>query len=924
MMNKHWKWILWLGALLCISLLAACGQVINLSEAGSAPAVNILGLQSQDDDEKAIEQALIAAAVGREDVLAFLIYDIAIDHIGFSEDRQLALVYLALIDREDGEVIPTEAGIAVAVREESGWRVVLQADPDFAEVMSKVPDNLLDPQIRAKYMPGKQSTAKGKIYRGYKLPWEAGLAKRITGSIGHVFTYKSCPATCLYAFDFADGTMFPVHAAKGGTVHMAVWKHPNGNTTNTNYLILEDTTTSPTTYQVYFHLAQNSIPERLRKKGAVVYQGDFIGNADDTGASTGHHLHFHVHTNPTSYWGTSVDVVFDEVTDNGGRPRTCAEAQQFPEHGRQCQPKNLYVSANGDLRTPTGGITAPKANAVVTQRELQVSGWGEDDTGVDTIQVQINTGDGWKPAGEPITTTPFTTTIDLCQAEVPDGDFFVSLEVVDRVGKVSEEATGMIRLVKDYNCTPPTATPEPTETPLPSPTPLPECKPSDTQVAIYADVEYSGLCKVLEVGAYPEPKVFDPVKNDDIESVKVGSKVSVMLFRGKNFEGEKERLVESAADLRDNKVGANKVSSIKVELLPPLPPSPRLMTPVNENNQAPTDRDQIILRWQKMEEASDYRGEVIGPDNLHIGLDWQSETTWKIGQMPAGEYTWTMWARNISGEGQPVTTTFKVTAFDHPPAARLEALPDKSQSSAILLKWVVDQGEDEVASFEIQYKKGDGKWKTWEQPLSADQREAWFLAGLGARYEFRMRSEDARGNWAPYPNKAETAIDVLKCKPDEYEAMKDNSPEGATPMEIGEEQEHNLCGVGDEDWIAFPAKQGQVLRFHTTPVSGAAAVSIQLYATGSDSFLGEIVPEEFGTSATLPWTAPGDGLYYLRLRGIDERLAGTDVRYTVSIEAVNRVSMGGVVGFSSIMLPVLWFSYKLFYKFRRKRATQGV
>jgi murein DD-endopeptidase MepM/ murein hydrolase activator NlpD len=917
MMKNQLKWKHWLVALICIGLLAACDQVFDFSDVGSSSEVKITSLAVEDEDVKAIEGALRDAIADREDVLAFIFYDIAINHVAFSADRHYALVYLALVDPEDGEVIPTEAGLAAALKDETGWRVVLAPDPNFAEVLNQAPENLLDPQIRAKYMPGKQSTAKGKVYRGYKLPWEGGLAKRVTGSIGHVFTYKSCPATCLYAFDFADGTMFPVHASRGGTVYLAVWKHPNNNKTNTNYIVLEDTTTTPTTYQIYFHLAQDSIPAHLRVKGAVVYQGDFIGIADNTGASTGHHLHFHVHTNPHSYWGTSVDIVFDEVTDNGGRPRTCLEAKEFPAYGSQCQPKNLYVSANNDTRRPTGGITAPTANSVITDRTLTITGWAEDDTGVDTIQVQMNTGEGWQPVGEHIITTPFTTTLDLCQAGIPQGTFSLSLHVVDRTGKPSQDGTATISLVNNANCTPPTPTSPPTQTPVPSPTPLPECKPGDSQVAVYADMDFGGFCKVLEVGEYPDPKAFDPVKNDDIESVKVGSRVSVMVYAGKNYEGEKERLIESVNDLKGYKVGRNKVSSLKVELLPPLPPAPRLMTPVNENDQAPTDQDELVLRWHKLDEATDYRGVLTAPDGISIGLDWRKETNWKIGRLVAGEYTWTMWARNITGEGQPVTTTFKVAAYEHPPAARLEPLTPKSQSSAVLLKWVVDQGEENIASFQIQYRKGAGKWKTWDRPLSANDREAWFIGSVGARYEFRMRSEDVHGNWAPFPNKAEIAVDVLECKPDEYETTKDNNPEGATPMEIGDEQEHNLCGPGDEDWVMFPARQGQVLRFHTTPLGGAAAVSIQLYGSGLDNFLGELVPEELNQPAELPWTAPEDGVYFLRLRGIDEKLAGTDVRYTVRIEAVNRVSPGGVFAFGSLMLPVLWFGYKVFYKIRR-------
>ena len=115
--------------------------------------------------------------------------------------------------------------------------------------------------------------------------------------------------------------MYRLHASKAGTVWRTRWDAPNGDDSDMgNYIVLKDTSTTPTTYQLYLHLAQDSIPLELRAEGAYVAQGDFIGIADDTGKSTGHHLHFHVHTNPDSYWGTSVDITFDDVDINGGRP----------------------------------------------------------------------------------------------------------------------------------------------------------------------------------------------------------------------------------------------------------------------------------------------------------------------------------------------------------------------------------------------------------------------------------------------------------------------------------------------------------------------------------------------------------------------------------------------------------------------------
>jgi len=346
-------------------------------------------------DEEAIRLALDSAIHGKQqEVLALMVNTVSIDHMTFAGDRSQALVWLALVDAQSGETLATEPGLAIANRnaqQPATWDVTLQSDAGWVEALQQVPDDLLPAEDKQLLMPpGEEVMAQASlVLRGYRLPWAAGLAKRVSGSIGHVLTYQSCPSTCRYAYDFADGTMFPLLAARGGRVKYAVWKYANGNEENANYLVLEDTTTSPTTYQVYYHLAQNSIPERLRVAGAVVRQGEFIGNVDDTGYSTGHHLHFHVHTNAATYWGSSVDIRFDDVSINDGTPRTCAETAAYPQYGTQCSPGNLLVSGNTGqqaivpppvtLIAPNGKVTATQptyqwyALSGATQYELQVT-----------------------------------------------------------------------------------------------------------------------------------------------------------------------------------------------------------------------------------------------------------------------------------------------------------------------------------------------------------------------------------------------------------------------------------------------------------------------------------------------------------------------------------------------------------------------
>lgn len=309
-------------------------------------------------DEDAIQAALDESLNQmREMSLAYLLYTVKIDHLEFAEDGTQALVWLAFHDPETGENIATEPGLAIARRSADGlgWGVTLQVDPAWSETLALVPETLLDAELKAEMIaptPDEISAQATTPIGGYKLPWKGGTFNYISGSIGHVLTYKSCPTTCMYAFDFADGTMFPIHAARSGTVKFFYDSAVNGNTSTTNYIVLEDASTTPTTYQVYYHLAQGTIPTALRVIGAPVSQGQYIGNADDTGASTGHHLHFHVHTNPNAVWSSSIDITFDDVAENGGRPRTCSEAAAYPTYGTECAPGNKLLSGNSSGPSP--------------------------------------------------------------------------------------------------------------------------------------------------------------------------------------------------------------------------------------------------------------------------------------------------------------------------------------------------------------------------------------------------------------------------------------------------------------------------------------------------------------------------------------------------------------------------------------------
>jgi len=860
-------------------------------------------------EEEDIALALQQAISKHDEVLPFLINKVSIDHIKFSEDRALALVWLSLSDLESGEIIPGEPGLAIASRQsdETGndhWEITLQVDPTWANVLSQIPESLLNAETKARYMPKIQATPKDhQIYTGYRLPWENDRAVRVSGSIGHVFTYKSCPSTCLYAFDFADGTMFPVVAAKGGIVKYAVWNWPNGNTEHANYLVLEDNSTSPTTYQVYFHLAQGSIPEKFRVKGAEVLQGEFIGLADDTGYSTSHHLHFHVHTNTNSYWGTSVDIVFDEVKINGGRPRTCTEAANYPEYGTQCQSGNWFVSENGDRERPTGSITQPLPLEKFSVPNITVRGTGSDDSGISYIQLMATSNGEWKPIGPLLNKSPFTTQINLCDAGIPNGTFFLSLQLMDTTGKLSEGFPSLLQLEKNYSC----------------PNDPPVCVPNENQVALYTEPDFHGSCALFEVGEYKKLNDFNNIGNNNADSIQVGANVLALLYSDGTYSGNEETFLNSDPDLSDNKIGINMVSSLVVSLRPDIPTPPTLLPPGSSSASQLVENTPVTLSWITEDKNTTMRSELLGPDGWHKALDWQTNNLWDVGELPAGEFVWTVWSRNISGESQS-THNFIVHKKDLPSVT--EMLPNNQiiQSTAIKLQWEVLEGEEDLAYFDIQMRKDGSPWMDWKTAVDAGAREAWFVGAPGSTYAFRMRSVDYAGNLESFPEKAEIKVSMsLKCSADEFEKqeLSDNNWIGATQMELNQPQIHNLCDQQDVDWINFSAQNSSTYQVVLKPISDGTSLKVKLFNANHDIVLAEAETTDFNGSAEIEWTAPDTGLFYLQITGADPNLFGTDTQYQIEINRLAQMQPN-VYFCSTILLPIIWGISKSFSRHKSR------
>ncbi len=687
----------WLLTFLFILSLLAGVQPVNIS-AAPPPPPEVEAEESTPEPKtfdsnlvQALEDRLQQIAMSKSEVLAFVLYEPFIDNVIYSEDGVTALLWLGLREPDTGEVVETEPGLAIA-RVDSlqksldgveSWDLTLQADMDWSEQFSSLPSDLLTEDLVNRFAEPPEADTKGPtVYRGYKLPWAGGVANRITGSIGHFLIYNSCgEASCRYAYDFSSrtattpATMFPLLASKGGTVYMSKDTQPNGDTTSPgNYIVIKDESTSPVTYQLYLHLAKGTIPAALKQKGAPVLQGQFIGNADDTGASTGHHLHFHVHTNPSSYWGNSVDIRFEDVDTNDGTPRTCDEVDRYPGYGTQCHRAisgvreiNQYVSGNYGAFPPSGDLIMPAHGTVINSSTLLVGGWAKDDLGISKVQIMARPRGGeWKNVGPELSGTSFVTELSLCDASLPNGPIDIAVKIIDLEGNQITTVNNPRTIVNNAPCKQ-----------LPPPT----CAPSDTQVALFTGKNYQGTCKLYNVGDYTNPSSLGTGMNDNVESILVGVNVRALLYdldstRWSSLPNPSRTEAFEANDpnLFDNRIGLNMASSMQVQLKAAKPLAPIIFPIFNALNRH-TDSTGLSSAESYVVDfaargATEYRAELKGPKT--ISLPWTKQVGWSIGSLPAGDYTISVWARNSAGESV-ASRSFKVLSVSLPVVSSVTA-----------------------------------------------------------------------------------------------------------------------------------------------------------------------------------------------------------------------------------------------------------
>ncbi len=595
----------------------------------------------------------------REALPAAAINDTRVDNVAVSGSDKWATAWLVPQDASTGADVPTEPGLAILRRQGDSWDVAMPGDLRWESWLESAPEDMFPEgereywmMINARYAAAIPSAPVG----GYLLPWEGGLQGNLTGSLVHDSYIPSCNSH--YGFDFTitnpstgRGGLFEIHAAKAGTV----WKFrddlPTGSTTTPgNYMVIQDTTTTPTTYVLYLHLAQSSIPAQFKQFGVYVQQGDIIGVADDTGASSGHHLHFHVHTAPDSYWGRAVDITFDDVDINGGRPRMrfipgnqswddflyCNNWCGFDDI---CQGyRSHYISGNTgrtDFGMPTGELTAPEIGTEATAHTVTLQGTATDaESGLRSVQLMASYSGAWHEIGPALTAMPFSYEWDMCQSGTPDGLIAVAMRITDNQNNVANEV-GQRYISKSFACA----------------SELPPCTPGPQEVALYTKPDYGGSCVRFGVGEYPLNLNLVGMA-EQTASLQVGSEAMVTMFADENFSGRAETFISDVSNLQGNLVGTGALSSLKVMLRGSPPQVPNSLWPnaININQ-----FDSLSLYWENEGETLEYQARLSTPAGLYYTSSWSTEPFWLLGNgldgvsFVSGAYLWDVRARNATG-----------------------------------------------------------------------------------------------------------------------------------------------------------------------------------------------------------------------------------------------------------------------------------
>lgn len=159
-----------------------------------------------------------------------------------------------------------------------------------------------------------------------------------------------------YAWDFANGGGFPVHAARGGTItHLKINSTTGCGSSScvndANFIVVDH---GDGTESVYLHLQGGTLGAGVACGGTVT-QGQVLATSGTTGWSTGVHLHFQVNPvhagAPTCECGANgttcatTTVPWADFWPNASQPTTAISFVEWPS-ASTCNNRRITMPAS--------------------------------------------------------------------------------------------------------------------------------------------------------------------------------------------------------------------------------------------------------------------------------------------------------------------------------------------------------------------------------------------------------------------------------------------------------------------------------------------------------------------------------------------------------------------------------------------------
>lgn len=741
--------------LFIFSLPSASSASLNAEPVPTSAAVQLI--------EDQIKQAILESiAANFPNIQGGSNADVQVTELKLSKDQQWATAWVVYYDPQIDAIIPTEPGLAVVHLVNDHWQVYLSSDPQWNEAVTQLPEDLLSKDEIDMWLAMNQGSVESyPTQSGYFLPWHGGQTAGLSRSVGHDADFS----TAHYAFDFyipgstvcpgggasansgITGLNFNIYASRAATV----WGWDDSVTdcdhSKVNFIVLRNVD-DPSIFQLYMHLSKGSIPPALKTVGAPVARGQFIAIADNTGASSGTHLHFQVEHQPNwppgnPYWNTALDMTFDDVNINGGRPRA------NPLDGPYCRNDDIcdvfqqyYVSGNyylGDSTPPTGELTGVISGEIVETDTITLSGWGADDlSGLDYGQLIANFDGGWHNLG-PRFNPNFTYTWNFCDPSlaVDNGPISVALLLYDVAGNPAPRV-GLAHFTKDYAC----------------PIPPPRCEPGPDQVTLFEDPYYHGGCVIYDVGNYPTGVSLDPLGNDDAESMLVGEDAVVTLYSEENYAGHSQAVITDTSYIPYSWVPANTLSSMRVSNQSDLPQAPVPVYPLD--SAVARNGDVIPFSWLNGGGATEYQVQIYLNSSLYKTLPWQADPAQFVDSLGEGAYRWRVQARNSAGLSLwSVFSKFSIqSSIVFPP---VETVPYSDTMENTQANWardgiwtyLADSGMSHSGTYSWWYQNSYGDYDE-HQPNSGSLTSLPFSipgSGYYLRFYYRYQTETTGKDW---------------------------------------------------------------------------------------------------------------------------------------------------------------------------------